>query len=138
MYKKNRRLNMNPENRGVKKAATIPWEAIEDKYAELFPSKTRMPTKPLRMALGSLLIQKKLGCSDRELVEEITENPYLQYFVGPSGYHDEASFAPSLLVKFRKRLTKDVLNEARVNLEDLVYLNLAKSKRRTVPPRNTN
>ena len=29
---------MNPENRWVKKAATIPWEAIEEKYAKLFPS----------------------------------------------------------------------------------------------------
>ena len=51
-------LKMNVENRWVKKAATIPWEAIEEKYAGLFPSKTGMPAKPLRMALGSLMIQK--------------------------------------------------------------------------------
>ena len=31
-------LKMNPENRWVKKAETIPWEAIEEKYAALFPS----------------------------------------------------------------------------------------------------
>ena len=41
--------------------ATIPWEAIEEKYAELFPSDTGMPAKPLRMALGSLMIQKQYG-----------------------------------------------------------------------------
>lgn len=41
-------LHMNPENRWVKKAATIPWHEIEEKYAELFPSKTGMPAKPLR------------------------------------------------------------------------------------------
>ena len=69
---------MNPENRWVKKAATIPWEAIEEKYAKLFPSKTGMPAKPLRMALGSLMIQKQYGYSDRELIEQITENPYYQ------------------------------------------------------------
>lgn len=45
-------FKMNPENRWVKKAATIPWDAIEEKYAKLFPSKTGMPVKPLRMALG--------------------------------------------------------------------------------------
>ena len=33
------------------------------------------------MALGARLIQKQLGFSDRELVEEITENPYSQYFI---------------------------------------------------------
>jgi hypothetical protein len=39
------------------------------------------------MALGSLIIQKQLGFSDRELVEEITENPYLQFFIGLPGYN---------------------------------------------------
>ena len=52
-------LKMNPENRWVKKAELIPWEEIEDRYANLFPSDTGMPAKPLRMALGSLLIQKQ-------------------------------------------------------------------------------
>ena len=104
-------LKMNPENRWVKKAGTIPWDAIEEKYAKLFPGKTGMPAKPLRMALGSLLIQKQLGFSDRELVEEITENPYFQYFIGLPGFQTEASFVPSLLVEFRKRLTDDILGE---------------------------
>ena len=104
-------LKMNPENRWVKKAGTIPWDAIEEKYAKLFPGKTGMPAKPLRMALGSLLIQKQLGFSDRELVEEITENPYFQYFIGLPGFQTEAPFVPSLLVEFRKRLTDDILGE---------------------------
>ncbi len=68
-------LKMNPENRWVKKAASIPWYDIEKKYAALFPSKTGMPAKPLQVALGSLLIQKQYDYSDRELVEQITENP---------------------------------------------------------------
>ena len=45
-------LKMNPENRWVKKAETIPWDAIEERYAKLFPSKTGMPAKPLRTTLG--------------------------------------------------------------------------------------
>ena len=104
-------LKMNPENRWIKKAATIPWFAIEDRYAELFPRKTGMPAKPLRTALGSLIIQKQYDYSDRELVEQITENPYYQYFIGLSGYQQEPPFAPSLLVEFRKRLTADILGE---------------------------
>lgn len=79
-------LKMNPENRWVKKAETIPWEAIEEKYAALFSGKKGMPAKPLRTAPGSLLIQKQLQFSDRELVEEIRENPYFQYFIGLPGY----------------------------------------------------
>lgn len=60
----------------------IPWDDIEDKYASLFSSKTGMPAKPLRMALGSLMIQKQCGYSDRERLEQITENPYYQSFIG--------------------------------------------------------
>lgn len=104
-------LKMNPENRWVKKAEKIPWEAIEEKYAALFPGKKGMPAKPLRTALGSLLIQKQLQFSDRELVEEIRENPYFQYFIGLPGYQDTIPFVPSLLVEFRKRLTAEVLEE---------------------------
>jgi hypothetical protein len=46
---------MNSENRWIKKAETIPWDAIGEKYAELFPSKNRMPANPLRMALEELI-----------------------------------------------------------------------------------
>ena len=104
-------MKMNPENRWIKKAELIPWNDIEDRYAQLFPSDTGMPAKPLRMALGSLLIQKQCSYSDRELVEQIIENPYYQYFIGLPGYQQEAPFVPSLLVEFRKRLTEDVLDE---------------------------
>jgi len=104
-------LKMNPENRWVVKAFIIPWETIERDYAKLFPSKTGMPAKPLRMALGSLLIHKQYGYADEELVEQIRENPYYQYFIGMSGYEDKLPFVPSLLVEFRKRLTEDKLEE---------------------------
>ena len=104
-------MKMNPENRWVKKAAMIPWDEIEDRYAELFPSEVGMPAKPLQTALGSLLIQKEYGYSDRELVEQIKENPYYQYFIGLPGYEYKAPFVPSLLVEFRKRLDENVLAE---------------------------
>lgn len=104
-------LKMSLENRWVKKAATIPWKTIEEKYAGLFPSKTGMPAKPLRMALGSLMIQKQYVYSDRELLEQITENPYYQYFVGLPGFQDEPPFVPSLLVEFRKRLNDEIMTE---------------------------
>ena len=60
-------MKMNADNRWVKKAEVIPWEKIEERYAKLFPSKTGMPAKPLRMALGSLLIQKQYATPMRNL-----------------------------------------------------------------------
>ena len=112
-------LKINLKNRWVKKAETIPWDAIEEKYAQLFPSNTGMPVKPLRTALGSLLIQKQYGYSDRELVEQITENPYYPYFIGLPGFSNKAPYVPSLLVEFRKRLDDEIL--AQINEMIIAY-----------------
>lgn len=103
---------MNPRNRWVKLADLIPWDEFEMKYAEQFPSNTGNVAKPLRMALGALIIQTKFQYSDRELVEQITENPYLQYFISLPGYQEEAPFDASTLVLFRKRISAEILMEA--------------------------
>ena len=104
-------LHMNPDNRWIKLADRIPWDTFEVKYAELFPSDTGNVAKPLRMALGALIIQTKFQYSDRELVEQIAENPYLQYFIGLPGFREEAPFDASTLVLFRKRISAEMLME---------------------------
>lgn len=105
-------LHMNPENRWVKMADAIPWEIFEEKYSRLFKGKNGRVAKPLRLALGSLIIQTKYQYSDRELVEQLTENPYYQYFIGLPGYQEDAPIDASTLVLFRKRLKMDVIMEA--------------------------
>lgn len=70
---------LRADNRWVKLAKIIPWVNIEERYANLFPNNRGQMAKPVRMALGALIIKEKLGLSDRETVEQITENPYLQY-----------------------------------------------------------
>ena len=104
-------LHMNPDNRWIKMADRVPWDEFEVKYAGLFPSPTGNVAKPLRMALGALIIQTKFQYPDRELVEQITENPYLQYFIGLPGYQEDPPFDASTLVLFRKRITIDMLME---------------------------
>lgn len=104
-------VKLDENNRWVKKAKIIPWDKIEEKYAKLFPSKLGNVAKPLRMALGSLLIQKQYNYSDIELVNTIVENPYLQYFIGLKSFTNKRPYVPSLLVEFRKRLNEDILIE---------------------------
>ena len=69
------------------------------------------PAKPFRMALGALIIKEKLGTSDRETVEQIKENPYLQYFIGLSEYSNEAPFEASMMVYFRERINMDLVKK---------------------------
>jgi transposase, IS5 family len=99
-------------NRWVELAKFIPWEELEGTYAEQFSERMGAPAKPFRVALGSLIIKEKLGTSDEETVEQIRENPYLQYFLGFSEYQDEAPFDSSMLVHFRKRLNLKIVTAA--------------------------
>ncbi|NER06841.1 MAG: transposase [Okeania sp. SIO3C4] len=84
-------------------ASLIPWSEFEDEYALLFSAERGAPALNFRMALGALIIKEKLGRSDRETVEKITENPYLQYFIGLDSYSNQAPFNASMLVHFRER-----------------------------------
>ena len=65
----------------------------------------------MRTALGSLIIQKKEGFSDAQLMTHLSENPYMQMFIGCESFKEEEPFDFSLLVHFRKRLGKNVMNE---------------------------
>ena len=101
---------LDGNNRWVKLSKMIPWEAFEEKYARLF-GKVGNPAKPARMALGALLIQTKLQATDEETVAQISENVYLQYFVGMQEYQSKPPFDPSMMVYFRKRITSEMLEE---------------------------
>ncbi|WP_425059060.1 transposase [Sporomusa carbonis] len=74
--------SFSADNCWVRLARIIPWEEIEKDYVFLFPSDRGNVAKPVRMALGALITQTRCGYTDRELVQQITENPYLQYFIG--------------------------------------------------------
>ncbi len=105
--------NLCEENRWVKLAELIPWEAFEEEYASQFSQGLGAPAKSFRMALGALIIKERLGSSDRETVEQIRENPYLQYFLGLSEYSNQAPFDASMMVHFRQRLSLEFVG--RVN-----------------------
>ena len=105
-------MNLKETNRWVKKAQTIPWPEIEERYAALFKNRKGNVAKSLRLALGACIIQAEYGYSDEETALQIQENAYLQYFCGYPGYDDEKlPFDPSLMVYFRKRLTPEILGE---------------------------
>jgi Transposase domain (DUF772) len=99
------------DNRWVIMAKLVPWLEVEEEYAKKFTLLLGAPAKSSRMALGALIIKEKLGISDRETVEQIRENPYLQYFIGLKSYRNEAPFEASMLVHFRQRLEMDLVNK---------------------------
>ena len=96
---------LDPENDWVKLAALVPWDTVEERYTAQFTD-NGAPAHPCRVALGSLLIQRRLKCSDQWLVKHIGENLYLQFFIGMKEY-GPCPFGASTLVEFRKRFSEE-------------------------------
>ena len=98
-------------NRWVRLSQVIPWHRFENDYcANLSKSGQGPPAFSVRMALAALIIKERLGLSDEECVEQIRENPYLQYFCGLKEFTTKVPFHPTMYVHFRKRFSADVLN----------------------------
>ena len=122
MYKIRRQLSIDDfifpygklkaDNRWVKMADLIPWDDIEKEYAVGFVN-NGAPAHPARLALGSLIVKQALGCSDEELVCQVAENAYIQFFIGLGEFQEECPFGASTLVAFRKRFTEE--NIAQIN-----------------------
>jgi IS5 family transposase len=103
---------LNSHNQWCQLAAMIPWSEIEEKYAKNFKNlKSGQEALSVRIALGALIIQNRKGLSDRQTVDEIVENPYMQYFIGLKSFLEKPPFDASLMVHFRKRFGKDIINE---------------------------
>jgi IS5 family transposase len=103
---------LRSDNRWVKIAKFIPWDEFELLYSKsLCGSQMGSPALSVRIAIGALIIKERLGTSDEETVEQIRENPYLQYFLGFKEYKDKAPFHPTMFVHFRKRIGKKKLAE---------------------------
>jgi len=107
---------LRSDNRWVILSKQIPWDEVETFYIVHF-SKDDMgsPAKSSRLAFGALILKERMGMTDRELTEQVSENPYLQYFLGLSSYQDAAPFHHSMLTHFRKRFDQkslEKINEA--------------------------
>lgn len=98
-------------NRWVRLAEMIPWHEFEEQYYQnLSKSGQGPPALSVRMALAALIIKERLGVTDEECVEQIRENPYLQYFCGMKEFSTEAPFHSTMFVHFRKRFPADGLS----------------------------
>lgn len=101
---------LDKHNRWVKLSDCIPWDELSESYYQGFVADRGRPMKEARLVIGAVIIKHKLCLSDVETVQQIQENPYMQYFVGLPGYQQEAPFAPSLFVDIRKRMGATVFD----------------------------
>jgi hypothetical protein len=132
MYRKSNRAQLSIEefylpfggqlladNRWVKMAKLMPWDMIEDLYAEtggfVEDKKDGRPPVKARIAFGANYIKEQEGLTDRETLQYIAENPYVQYFLGLSAFETKPLFDHSMMARFRKRFTPEMM--AKINEE---------------------
>lgn len=118
MYRMNRQMRiedfvfpygqLDKNNEWVKLADLVPWDEAEEAYAKQFVNNGH-PAHPARIALGALIIKQRLKCSDEWTVRHVSENPYLQYFLGLKEYTSKCPFGASTMVEFRKRFRRKPL-----------------------------
>lgn len=100
---------LDQDDEWVVLADRIDWRAVELEYQQSFKSGLGRPAVPARQAFGALIIQKRTGLSDRELIKEIARNVSFQYFIGLEAFQTECPFKHGVLPSLRKRFDKDVL-----------------------------
>ncbi len=103
--------HLDANNRWVKLASLIPWDALCGQYLKKIgiSSTGRPPINP-RIVIGSLIIKHLGDLDDRETVAQISENPYMQYFLGYSSFCSQKPFDASLFVEFRKNIDIELIN----------------------------
>ncbi len=102
---------LDKNNRWVVLSGIIPWKKIDDEYKSRFNSHFGPRHISSRIALGTLIIKASLNVSDREVVRQIFENPYLQYFLGYSEMLGNMPFDSSTIVYFRKKFDDTFVNQ---------------------------
>ncbi len=101
--------HLDKSNRWIKLADCIPWDKLANIYYRKMDSDFGAPSLSARMVIGAVIIKHMLNIDDREVVAQIQENMYLQYFVGLSSFTTEEPFDASLMVSIRYRLGQDVM-----------------------------
>lgn len=103
--------HLDPTNRWVILAQNIPWDRLVNFYEKSVKSNYGASRINGRIAIGSLIIKFMNDLSDREVLQAIQENIYMQYFLGLSSFHPQPLFDHSLLTEIRKRLPMEDLNQ---------------------------
>jgi len=103
--------HLRADNRWVVLAKKIPWDRLIPVYQQQMGNdQTGAGGINPRVALGAIMIKHICNLSDRETIQQIQENMYMQYFIGFSGFSDQEPFDASLFVSIRKRIGIDQIN----------------------------
>ena len=97
---------LDKTNRWVVLSDKIPWDDLVNIFYRFHPPNAtgRKGLSP-RIIIGSVNIKHFYDYDDRETLEQIRENAYLQYFIGLETFMTDPPFDSSLFIEIRHKLT---------------------------------
>lgn len=104
-------LKLDYKNRWIQLGAHLPWDNLVKIFSLKFNANLGAKSINPRIIIGSFIIKHKLNLSDEETLEIISENPYMQFFLGLRDFFSEQLFSPTLFVEMRKKLGKDTFDK---------------------------
>jgi len=124
---------MDSTNRWVMLAKELPWDEMASIYYRSMSSGQGAPGKDARVVIGAVILKHKMRLPDREVIEQIRENPYLQYFLGLERFTTKRVFDPTLFPTIRKRLGVEQFEA--MNDEILIKAGLMERKEESKDPK---
>lgn len=114
---------LDPQNRWMRLAALIPWREVEQLYSR-YHSDVGRPAKDARLVCGLLMVRFLEGYSYERIVQEFSENPYIQYLCGFESFVTEPELvSPGLLSRKRRALGDELFARFESELLQLLSIN---------------
>lgn len=104
-------VSLDVHNRWVKLANKLPWDKLARIYHKTLSNDQGAPSIDARIVIGALIVKHKMKLDDRETIQYIKENMYVQFFLGLSNYTAEDVFDRSLFTLLRYRLGADKFDQ---------------------------
>jgi len=114
-------LELSPQNRWIQLGAHLPWDTLVKIYSKRVNLDRGAKGVDVRVIIGSFIVKHKLGLSDQETLQTISENPYIQFFLGLKTFSPKYLFSPTLFVELRKRMSKECFDEFSDELMAIAY-----------------
>src|ERR1700716_79915 len=93
----------------VKRARTIDWRFLEQRFGAVYDDQPGRPPLPTRLMAGLAILKHTYDLSDEVLCERWLENPYYQFFCGEEFFQHRLVFDRSSLTRWRQRMGEERL-----------------------------
>ena len=114
-------IKLNSANRWIVLAEFLPWDELVKIYKKRFSATMGARSINPRHIIGAFIIKHKLGLTDEETLLTISENPYMQFFLGLDHYQPDLLFSPTLFVEMRKKLSDQTFDEFSTTIVSLAH-----------------